>query len=51
MHDPARSEAELVEAGVNVHPNGPTEHDEEQILRGLYGPADADGFYRGKGAE
>ncbi|MBP2704384.1 hypothetical protein JOL79_11225 [Microbispora sp. RL4-1S] len=26
---------------------GATEPDEEEILRGLYGPPDADGIYRG----
>lgn len=41
-------EAELVAEGVNVHPWGPTEDDEEQVLAGLYGPPDPDGVYRGE---
>lgn len=41
-----RPEAELVAGGVDVHPWGPTEEDEEAVLRALYGPPDADGVYR-----
>lgn len=47
MVEPA--EAELVAEGVDVHAWGPTEDDEEAVLEGLYGPADADGVYRGEG--
>ena len=45
------TEADLVAEGVNRHPSGPTEPDEEKVLRKLYGEADADGVYRGEGAE
>lgn len=35
---------------VDTHPDSQraTEPDEEQVLAGLYGPPDADGFYRGE---
>ncbi|WP_289008968.1 hypothetical protein [uncultured Thermomonospora sp.] len=38
---------------VNVHPDAhrSTEPDEEQVLRELYGPADADGVFRGEGEQ
>ncbi|MGI5286653.1 hypothetical protein ACQEVF_25395 [Nonomuraea polychroma] len=44
-----RPESELVAEGVDRHDWGPTEDDEEAILRALYGPPDADGVYRGEG--
>ena len=44
-----QNEAELVATRVNRRPAGPTEADEEAILEALYGPADADGIYRGTG--
>ncbi len=40
-------EAELVATAVDVRDWGPTETDEEDILRGLYGDPDEDGIYRG----
>jgi hypothetical protein len=43
-------ESDLVAAGVDRHPTGPSEPDEEQVLRGLYGGPDADGVYRGEPA-
>jgi hypothetical protein len=46
-----QNEAELVATRVNRRPSGPTEADEEQVLEALYGPADADGIYRGAGDE
>jgi hypothetical protein len=42
-----QNEAELVVGGVNRRPAGPTEADEEQVLKDLYGPPDDDGIYRG----
>lgn len=42
------TEADLVAAGVNRRPTGPTEDDEEQVLRRLYGEPDPDGIYRGE---
>lgn len=30
---------------------GPTESDEEEVLRALYGPPDEHGIYRGTGGE
>ncbi|MFI7630285.1 hypothetical protein [Microbispora rosea] len=33
------------------HGAGPTEVDEEEVLRRLYGPPDGDGIYRGTGGE
>ncbi|WP_197093627.1 hypothetical protein [Nonomuraea sp. SBT364] len=42
------SEADLVAAKVDRHPTGPTEPDEEAVLRRLYGDPDADGVYRGR---
>jgi hypothetical protein len=41
------SEAELVAAGVDTREWGPTEDDEEAILRELYGEPDGGGIYRG----
>lgn len=43
-----RHEHELVVEGVDVHPWGPTEVDEEDVLARLYGKPDADGIYRGE---
>lgn len=43
-------EAARVAAKVNRHPTGPTEPDEEAVLRELYGEPDADGVYRGEPA-
>ena len=40
-------EEELVAEGVNRHPTGPTEDDEEAVLASLYGEPDSDGIYRG----
>jgi hypothetical protein len=45
-HD--ETEADLVATGVDRHPTGPTEDDEEQVLHGLYGGPDAEGVYRGE---
>jgi hypothetical protein len=42
-------EAALVEAGVDRHGWGPTEDDEEAVLRALYGPPDEHGIYREAG--
>lgn len=42
------SEAELVVAGVDTREWGPTEDDEEAVLRSLYGSPDGDGIYRGE---
>ncbi|MFI0485488.1 hypothetical protein [Actinomadura sp. 9N215] len=38
---------------MDVHPDvhQPTDADEEQVLRELYGEPDPDGFFRGEGAE
>lgn len=41
-------EAERTLAAVDRRPWGPTEDDEEQVLRELYGEPDADGIYRGQ---
>jgi len=41
-------EAALVEHGVDRHGWGPTEPDEEAVLRELYGAPDPDGIYRGE---
>jgi len=41
------TEADLVAGGVNRRPAGPTEDDEEEVLRGLYGGPDDEGVYRG----
>jgi hypothetical protein len=46
MNDP--TEADLVAEHVDRHPTGPSEGDEEAVLRGLYGSADDDGVYRGE---
>ncbi len=37
---------------VDVHPDvhRPTEADEEEVLRRLYGEPDADGIFRGEGS-
>jgi hypothetical protein len=43
-----QNEAELVAANVDRTPCGPTEDDEETVLRKLYGSPDRDGFYRGE---
>jgi hypothetical protein len=43
----SRTEAQLVAEGVDLRDWGPTEDDEEAVLRGLYGDPDADGIYRG----
>jgi hypothetical protein len=43
-----KTEAELTAEGVDVHKCGPTEDDEETVLRKLYGSPDRDGFYRGE---
>lgn len=42
-----KTEAELTSEGVDQHHWGPTEGDEEAVLRELYGNADEAGFYRG----
>jgi len=44
----AKNEAELTKQGVDVREWGPTEGDEEAVLRALYGPPDTDGIYRGE---
>lgn len=44
----AGDEASMVAAGVDQHPTGPTEPDEEAVLRRLYGGPDPDGVYRGE---
>lgn len=46
-----QNEAELVAAGVDRRDWAPTEDDEEQVLRALYGEPDDDGVYRGGGEE
>jgi hypothetical protein len=48
MSTPDRPEAELVAEQVNQHPTGPTDPEEEAILRHLYGEPDAEGIYRGE---
>ena len=45
-----QNEAELTVANVNRRDAGPTEPDEEAVLRELYGEPDRDGIYRGEGA-
>ncbi len=47
MTKPESAEAELVANGVDVRDWGPTESDEEAVLRELYGDPDTDGIYRG----
>jgi hypothetical protein len=42
-----QNEAELVAANVDRTECGPTEPDEEAVLRSLYGSPDGDGIYRG----
>ena len=44
-----RPEAELVATGVDTREWGPTEPDEEEVLRELYGEPDEEGIYRGEG--
>ncbi|MEU7861215.1 hypothetical protein [Nonomuraea sp. NPDC049141] len=46
-----KTEAELTSEGVDLREWGPTEPDEEAVLRHLYGSPDPDGIYRGEGAE
>lgn len=46
-----RPEAELVATGVDTREWGPTEPDEEEVLRELYGEPDEGGIYRGEGLE
>lgn len=48
---PEKSEAELVARGVDLREWGPTEPDEEAVLRALYGEADEAGIYRGEVSE
>lgn len=43
-----QNEAELVVARVNRREPGPTEADEEQVLKDRFGEPDADGVYRGE---
>ena len=43
-----KTEAELTAEGVDLREWGPTEDDEEAVLRSLYGSPDADGVYRGE---
>jgi hypothetical protein len=45
-----QSEAHLVVTGVDTRDWGPTEPDEEDVLRELYGEPDPDGIYRGEGS-
>ena len=45
-----KTEAELVAEGVDTREWGPTEDDEEAVLRELYGEPDEAGIYRGEGA-
>ena len=45
-----QNEAELTVANVNRHDAGPTEADEEEVLRSLYGEPDEGGIYRGEGS-
>jgi hypothetical protein len=45
------TEAALVAEGVDRWHWGPTEDDEEAVLRSLYGSPDPDGIYRGEGTE
>lgn len=45
-----QDEAELTLQGVDRREWGPTEADEEGILRRLYGEPDTDGIYRGAGS-
>ncbi|MEU4225791.1 hypothetical protein AB0F17_15975 [Nonomuraea sp. NPDC026600] len=44
-----KTEAELTSEGVDQHHWGPTEDDEEAVLRELYGEPGPDGIYRGEG--
>lgn len=51
MSEPSEPrEAELVAERVNRHPTGPTDPQEEDILRQMYGEPDAEGVYRGEPA-
>lgn len=43
------NEADLVTRYVDRRDWGPTESDEERVLRELYGPPDDGGVYRGDG--
>ncbi|WP_157253226.1 hypothetical protein [Nonomuraea typhae] len=45
-----KTEAELTTEGVDVRQWGPSEGDEELVLRALYGEPDQDGVYRGVGS-
>ncbi|WP_433520155.1 hypothetical protein ACQP2T_63490 (plasmid) [Nonomuraea sp. CA-143628] len=45
-----KTEAELTSGGVDIREWGPTEDDEEAVLRDLYGEPDENGIYRGEGA-
>lgn len=45
-----KTEAELTSEGVDLREWGPTEPDEEAVLRELYGEPDAEGIYRGEGS-
>jgi len=42
------TEADLVAEHVDRHPTGPSEPDEETVLRRLYGGPDGEGVYRGE---
>ncbi|MET8985813.1 hypothetical protein ABZW49_10230 [Nonomuraea wenchangensis] len=44
-----QTEADLARTHVDVHDWGPTEADEEDVLKSLYGPPGVDGVYRGEG--
>ncbi len=46
-----KCEAELVAEGVDRREWGPTEPDEEDVLRELYGEPDEHGIYRGTDPE
>lgn len=43
-----QNEAELTAANVDRRDWGPTEADEEQVLKDRFGPPDDDGIYRGE---
>lgn len=45
-----KTEAELTSEGVDTREWGPTEDDEEAVLRELYGEPDEEGIYRGEGS-
>lgn len=42
--------AHMDRVDVDTRAHRPTEHDEDQALAELYGPADEDGIHRGTGA-